>query len=165
MRKGQLHIKSLCPQHSGHRLLHSSGKLLCARARVLSEFPASNVVGNTACNYARPIVNILDSREDRYNPDSGPYEKDIVSHSFCNGADQSERGQCGQHRATYPHAPACLCFSINETHTFNSRLLNTLVVGETHNLYTRSPDTSTISLKGLGVTISNLSEQYLRRRT
>ena len=57
-------------------------------------------------------------------------------------------------RLTKTPRPAYLV-SVNETHTFTSNLINTLVVGMTHNTYAQTPDISKVSLAALGVTTNN----------
>lgn len=124
-------------------------------AKQLSVYPAPNVVGSSATNYASALVNNLDNREDRYNVDFLPTERDVLTVHFA----QEQNNQSSGNPAnivplTYTPRPAYL-FSVNETHTFTPNLLNTLVVGETHNLYTQRPDTSNISLAHLGIALNN----------
>jgi hypothetical protein len=124
-------------------------------AKMLSLFPTPNVVGNSAYNYASPLLSNLDNREDRYNVDYLPTQRDVLTFHFAKELNNQSTGNAGNIiPLTVTPRPAYI-FSVNETHTFTPNIINTLVVGETHNLYAQTPNTKNVSLANLGLTLNN----------
>jgi hypothetical protein len=124
-------------------------------AKEISVYPAPNVTGNSSYNYASALVSNLDNREDRYNIDYLPTNKDVLTIHFAKELNNQSAGNAANIiPLTKTPRPAFLV-SMNETHTFSSNLVNTLVVGETHNNYAQTPNVSKVTLAALGLTSTN----------
>jgi hypothetical protein len=158
---GTLYAAGACPQAPQIQNNAATGYCIPSTAfsafgaKELSVYPAPNVVGNAAYNYASALVNNLDNREDRYNLDYLPTSKDVLTIHFAKELNNQSGGNAANIiPLTKTPRPAFLV-SMNETHTFSSNLVNTLVAGETHNKYAQTPNVSKVSLAALGLTSTN----------